>query len=375
MTSASSDPTARRRRRRAVRERLLPWFATHARPLPWRSPPRDPYRVWVSEVMLQQTRVDTVVGYYRRFLEAFPTVEALAAAREETVLKRWEGLGYYRRARMMLRTARAVVADHGGRFPDTAAGLLGLPGIGPYTAAAVASLAFGEPVPVLDGNVRRVAARLLAETGRADRPETQARLREALRELLPRGRAGETNEALMELGATLCRPRAPRCPACPLRGVCRAWREGDPERFPVLPRKAPVPRIRVGAAVTVDGRGRVLVARRPSEAMLGGLWEFPGGKLEPGETMAECVRRELLEELGAEVRVGGRLLTVRHTYSHFHMEMDVHAARIERGRPQALGCAAVRWLAPARLRTLPFSRADLKVIEWIEREGLPCPPD
>lgn len=335
---------------------LLAWFRTGARDLPWRRN-RTPYRVLVAEVMLQQTRVETAIPYYRRFLRSFPSFRALAAARIDDVLKAWEGLGYYRRARNLHALAARVVAGHRGRLPRTADLLAELPGMGPYSSRAVASLAFGENVAVVDGNVRRVLARL-----HALKAAPASRWQELAERLLPHGRAGEFNEAMMELGATVCLPRTPRCGRCPLRDRCAAFRLGDPAAFPASRRPARAPHYVVGAAVTVDARGRVLIARRRDDAMLGGLWEFPGGKVEPGETLPQCIRRELVEELGLTVRVGERLAVIRHAYSHFTIELHAHFCRPESGRPRPIRCSAVAWIRPDQAWRRAFSRADTKIL-------------
>lgn len=347
----------------AVRRRLLPWFAKVARDLPWRRN-RTPYRVLVSELMLQQTRVAQAIPYFRRFVARFPNFGSLAAAGLEDVLHVWQGLGYYGRARRLHALAREVVERRRGRLPVTEQELAALPGIGPYTAAAVASLAHGRQVAVVDGNVRRVLCRLLARPALAP-SEAQARADA----LLPAGRAAGFNEAMMELGATVCTPRKPACGRCPLRTVCAGFRQGDPSRYPAARARKKVPHIIVGAAVTVDRRGRILIARRRATDMLGGLWEFPGGKREPGETMPACIRRELQEELGIETAIGPRLVVVRHAYSHFTIELHAHFARLVGGRPRALHCDGFAWCAPADLDARPFSRADWKIIEALRGPG------
>lgn len=315
--------------------------------------------------MLQQTRVEQVIPYFRRFLRRFPTLRALAAADESDVLKVWEGLGYYARPRNLLRLARRLMAERGGRFPRTYDELRGLPGVGPYTAAALGSLAFGLDLPLSDGNVRRVLARMFA-LDEPRRERLDAECREIAAKLLPRGRAAAFNEALMELGATVCAPKRPRCDLCPLREVCRARAAGAPERYPRRRPRKPLPHLVVGAAVTLDSRGRALIARRKSEGLLGGLWEFPGGKIEPGETMEQCIARELREEMGIEIAVGERLTVVRHAYSHFTIELHAHFARRTAGRPRRLHCADFAWVPIARLRDYAFSRADLHIVEALE---------
>lgn len=349
---------------RRVEEGLLPWFRVHARDLPWRRD-RRPYAVWISEAMLQQTRVETVEGYFVRWMERFPDVEALAAAEMEAVLKVWEGLGYYARARNLHRAAGVIVREHGGRIPADPEALLALPGVGRYTQAAVGSLAFGLRLPVVDGNVERVLTRLCA----VEDPVEGAGVREGLRALAGRlmgdHAPGEFNEAVMELGAVVCVPRGPRCGVCPLAPCCRG-RKGNPEAFPVKRKKAKIPTLEVGAAVTWREDGRFLIARRKEEGLLGGMWEFPGGKQEAGESVPGCIVRELEEELGITVRVETPLTHVRHTYSHFHLSMHVWNCRWQGDAPRALDCADFRWVTLAECRALPFGMADRKVFPVLE---------
>ena len=356
-------PQRLRSLRTAVRTRLLPWFARHARDLPWRAEPRPPYAVWVSEIMLQQTRVDTVIPYFRRFLARFPTPATLAAAPLQDVLKQWEGLGYYSRARQMHKAAQIVVREHGGRLPSDSAQLAALPGLGPYTTAAIASFAFGLPLAVLDGNVMRVFSRLLALPADIGLPATKKELQRLADALLLKDKPGETNEAWMELGALVCTPRAPRCADCPLRAVCRAAQAGRPEAFPRKKMKMKVPHKVVGAAVILNRRNQILIAQRnPEKGLLAGLWEFPGGKIAPGETMPQCIARELREEMGLELEVGPHLVTVHHAYSHFTIELHAHFARITSGRPRHLECAGHAWTTRDRFDDFPFSKADHEII-------------
>ena len=359
--------------RAAIRRRLLPWFAQNARNLPWRTEPRRPYAVWISEIMLQQTRVDTVIPFFRRFRKRFPTPAALAAAPLQDVLKQWEGLGYYTRARQIHKTAKLLVRDHGGKLPSDPAVLATLPGLGPYTTAAIASFAFGHPLAVLDGNVIRVLSRLTALRDDVGRPATKNRLQRLADALLIRDRAAAVNEAWMELGALVCTPRTPRCDECPLRGVCRAAARNTPEAFPVKARKAKVPHKIVGAAVIVNARHQILIAQRnPEKGMLAGLWEFPGGKQAPGETMEQCIARELMEEMGLHIDVGPHLVTVRHAYTHFTIDLHAHFARIRSGRPRHLDCAGHAWVRPDQFDDYPFSKADHGIIQAIRAR--PRPP-
>ncbi len=352
MTDANTAPFA---------PALLAWYDRAAADLPWRRS-GDPYHIWLSEIMLQQTQVETVIPYYERFLAAFPTVEALAAAPLAAVLKLWEGLGYYSRARSLHRAARIVVSDLGGRLPTTADGLRQLPGIGPYTAGAVASIAFGQRVPVLDGNVIRVFARLTDLDADVSQPQVRADLWALAARWLPAERPGDYNQALMELGRTVCKPRAPLCESCPLQTHCRAYAAGTQASRPVKARRTPIPHYDVTAGLIWNASGRLLIAQRPLDGLLGGLWEFPGGKREPGETLEDCLRRELREELAIEVEVGELFTVVRHAFTHFKITLHAFSCRYVSGPPQAIGARAWAWAAPEQLDAYTFGRADREVI-------------
>lgn len=279
----------------AIHERLLAWFDAHKRDLPWRGV-GDPYAVWVSEVMLQQTRAGSVVPYYRRWMERFPDVDALAGADLDEVLRLWRGLGYYARARNAHRCAQQVRDAWGGAFPSSADRLKKLPGIGPYTAAAVASIAFGEAVPAVDGNVRRVVARLF---DLPDPPFAEVRNRAA--DLMDTARPGDFNEAMMELGATVCTPRSPSCGACPVAAGCRARAAGTVAERPLPRRRRAVPTRTWGVLVAVSPRGRTLVVRRPPEGLLGGMWEFPAVEMEDGAD----ARTRVEGRVGRQASAGG----------------------------------------------------------------------
>lgn len=326
---------------------LLAWYRRHRRRLPWREEV-SPYRTLVSELMLQQTRVDTVLPYFERFLRDFPTVEALAAAPLEAVLERWAGLGYYSRARNLHRAAQAVV-ERGG-FPATVEGLRELPGIGPYTAGAVASIALGLDAPVVDGNVERVLCRVNAWA--EDPARIKARLWAEAARHLPRGEAGDYNQALMELGATVCTPRAPRCGFCPLAPGCAG--RGDPERYPAKMAKAPVPETRWTAVVAWD-EGRLLLARRPPTGLLGGLWEPPMGE---GDDPAAVLR----ERLGMGVEAVEEAGTVIHVFSHRRQLTRVWRARAS-GPPAPVDYADARWVPGAEVGGMALSTLARKVVE------------
>jgi A/G-specific adenine glycosylase len=299
--------------------RLLDWYRRHGRELPWRGHP-DPYAVWVSEIMLQQTRVETVIPYFERWMARFPTVKALAAAEEQDVLNAWEGLGYYSRARNLHKAAKLIVDQHGGELPRDPEALRKLPGIGRYTVGAIASMAFGLDEPTLDGNLRRVFARLFDVSEAADTPAGEKILWALAGEHLPPGQAGDYNQALMDLGATICLPRNPRCLLCPLSELCQARINGRQEERPVLKPKKETPHYVQAAAVIVQER-HVLLARRPSQGLLGGLWEFPNGRVE-GDP-AQGLGPALEAGYGLKVQTGQALGTVRHAYTHFRV--TVHA--------------------------------------------------
>ncbi|MEE9368814.1 MAG: A/G-specific adenine glycosylase [Pontiella sp.] len=353
--------------KRAVKKSLLPWFAANKRSMPWRNN-RTPYRVWISELMLQQTRVDQATPYFHRFMKRFPSLKSLAESSQEDVLKMWEGLGYYSRARNLHKAAQIISNDWNGRFPKTAVDIQALPGIGSYTAAAIGSLAFNLDLAVLDGNVIRVLSRIFAYTTDSKSTAAKRELQQLADNLLVKGDAGNFNEAMMELGATICIPRNPQCEDCPMSTVCLGHQSGRPTDYPVVAPKKKVPHIIVGAAVVTNKKGNVLVAQRLEKDMLGGLWEFPGGKQESGETIQQCIVRELKEELGINVEVGEFITTVKHAYSHFTMEMHTYYAKIKSGRPRPIQCQEFQWLEILNLRKLPYSKADLNVITELEKE-------
>ena len=347
-----------------LHEALPPWFADHARALPWREN-RSPYRVWISEAMLQQTRVETVIPYFQRWMAAFPDVTSLADAPLESVLKAWEGLGYYARARNLHRAAILIRDQYGGRIPEDPGHMGALPGIGPYTLAAIQSLAFGRPMAVLDGNVERVLTRLLASEAPVNDPKVKNGLRDLAGRLMGDLDPRVFNEGMMELGATVCLPRNPRCDICPLRPRCRGAKS-DPARYPVKQKKKKIPVVEVGAAVTWRDPETFLIAKRHPEGLLGGMWEFPGGKREAGEALDDCVKRELREELDIQVKVKAFFMHVRHTFTHFHLSMHVFHCQWNGDDPKALDCADFRWVRFADCATLPFGKADRRVLAALE---------
>ena len=336
--------------------RILKWYSRHGRELPWRNHP-DPYAVWVSEIMLQQTRVEVVIPYFKRWMDRFPGVRELADASEQEVLSLWEGLGYYSRARNLYKAARIVVEEYEGELPHDLASLRKLTGIGRYTAGAIASMAFGLDVPTLDGNLRRVFARVFDVAEPADAPPGEEILWALAERNLPKGHAGDYNQALMDLGASLCLPRNPACLLCPLRDLCKARAIGIQEQRPVLKPKADVPHYTVTAAV-LRRDGKVLLAKRPSKGLLGGLWEFPGGKVEKGEGLEACLAREIQEELGTEIRVGEPFGVYQHAYTHFRITLHAFLCGLTGGEPRPVEAAELAWVLPSDLGNYPMGKVD-----------------
>lgn len=365
----------------AVRQ-LLAWFGRHARDLPWRRT-RDPYAIWVAEVMLQQTRVATVVPYWQRWMRALPTVRALARARPEQVLKLWEGLGYYSRARNLHRAAREIVRRHGGRIPHDGNGLRALPGVGRYTAGAIASIAFNQPAPVVDGNVIRVLTRAWGMRAPVSAAATRARLW-ALAETLVQaaartrsaraadaararglwlaGNCAALNQGLMELGAVVCTPRNPRCEQCPWAGWCVARRKHQVGLIPVLRRRRRLVD-RQALVLVATGRGHVWLRQRPAGSVNAGLWEFPVWEPRDGDVAALPSARPP----GLRADQLTRLATLRHTITHHRITL--HVMRVEGGRlPRSVrrGCQRVPWSA---LERLAFSAAHRKIALQLQRDG------
>ncbi len=341
---------------------LLTWYRVARREMPWRGH-ASPYVVWVSEIMLQQTQVETVRPYFARFIERFPTVQALAEAETETVLSLWQGLGYYTRVRNLQRAAKMVVEHNEGRLPETAAQLMELPGIGAYTAAAIASLCFGERAPVVDGNVARVFARLflLADDFKSQtaRQKLALRLQSAFDETES---PGDLNQAMMELGALICRPRNPECGRCPLALSCKARQRGEQEDYPRRLVKAKPP-VRHAVAVVLRRGSRWLMVRRPEEGLLGGLWELPGGSIEEGETVEAAACRLLPIQAGLDVAIIASLGMLKHCFSHFTLMLHIVEAMQIGGRRKVSPKGTLRWISPATLSALPVATAHRRALE------------
>ncbi|MBW1775769.1 MAG: A/G-specific adenine glycosylase [Deltaproteobacteria bacterium] len=344
-----------------IAKQVIGWYAKHQRPLPWRKT-RDPYAIWISEVMLQQTQVETVVPYYRRFLSKFPDVGVLAKTRLQAVLKVWENLGYYSRARHIHEAAKEIMERHNGRIPDSMEELRRLPGIGPYIAAAILCFAFGRQVPTVEANVNRVLCRLFGIRTPLEHTRTRKRIYDVAVSLVPKKKASYFNQGLMDLGATICTPRKPACSQCPLVRHCQALKSGIQEELPLKRKKGPLPHKRMTAAIIMDRERRFLIVQRPPRGLLGGLWKFPGGECMAGESLEKALKRTVNEELGIRAYVKRPLASVKHAYTHFRTTLHgFHCRRV--GEPENLDCYRWEWAAMPDLAGFPFSKVDRKIME------------
>lgn len=351
-----------------MQQKLLAWFHKYQRPLPWRRHYR-PYEVWVSEIMLQQTQMDTVLPYFERWMKAFPTLKALAASDEKKVLKLWEGLGYYSRARNIHKSAKEIVSKHGGEFPSDFDAILALKGIGRYTAGAIASIAFNEERPIVDGNVLRVLSRIYAIKDPIDIEKNKPRFWELQEKLIPKGKARWFNQAVMELGALVCTPREPSCALCPILSFCRAAKTGDAEDYPFRARRRKTVKVDA-AAVVLENRGRYLLRLRPLGKIMGGLWEFPEWKLNYGRGPVNAFRtasgkvKELIEkEFGLSVKPE-QLGKVKRNYTHHLENLSVFSAKTNAPvKPKTDWPHA--WVSKEEFGDYPFSSAHAKIAALI----------
>lgn len=377
---------------------IVHWYERFKRDLPWRHT-RDPYAIWLSEIMLQQTQVKTVLPYYDRFLTLFPTITQLANAHIEQVMKAWEGLGYYARCRNMHKAAQVVRDNHQGKFPDTLEAVEALPGIGRSTAGAILTFAFHKPYPLLDGNVKRVLARLYAIQQDPAQPEITRQMW-ALSTQLVNGAEDPIsfNQAIMEIGATLCTPKKPQCLLCPVRTDCEAAEQGIQEQLPIKAQKAPTPHHHIAVAVIFNTQGQVYIQRRPPEGLLGGLWEFPGGKQEPGEGLSQTILREVEEEMGLTVTLANQFplarslpqppepqasllknasaalspeenipafMVVKHAYTHFKITLHAFYTLLQAGTPKPTAADAWEWVTIEDLPQYAFPKANKRVLEYL----------
>ena len=349
------------------RKQLINWYDDCFRPLPWRKV-SDPYLIWISEVMLQQTQVKTVVPYYEKFILRFPDIHLLAGADLQEVLKLWEGLGYYGRARNLHKAAGIIVETYHGALPDDIRLLRRLPGIGDYIASAVSSIAYGQAYSVVDGNVRRVLARLFTIELPVNVPASNKVFKGSADRLLSTNDPGKHNQAMMELGALVCTPKRPGCTSCPIKGVCEAFQSNMVEQYPKRVKTPKIPQVYIATGVVYKGQ-KVLITHRKPEGLLGGLWEFPGGKIKKGETAEAACVREIQEEANLHVKTDEHLTRIRHAYTHFKIVMDVFICSYVTGRIRLNGPDDFRWVRLDEIDDYPFPGANHKFIPMLRARG------
>ena len=334
-----------------IQTKLLQWFKKNGRDLPWRKT-RDPYATWVSEIMLQQTQVATVIPYYQKFLKSFPTIHHLAKSDLSKVLKVWEGLGYYSRARNLHQASKIIANHSNGKIPDKLKDLLNLPGIGRYTAGAILSIAYNKKAPILDGNVKRVLSRLFVVSGNPKK--TEEFLWPLSESLIPKGSPGAFNQALMDLGSMTCTPKNPNCLSCPLKNLCQGYLSGKPESYPLRSVKKKVPHIEAIAAV-IQKHGKVLLRQRPPKGLLGGLWEFPNWPIDGKKDLKEYLRLKVKSDFGLKVKCKENLGPFKQTYSHFKLTLHVFKCDALEGRGKG------KWVSIKKLDRLPMSRIHRRI--------------
>jgi A/G-specific adenine glycosylase len=356
-------------KRAAISNQLLGWFARNKRPLPWRMD-CSPYNIWISEVMLQQTRVETVIPYYLRWLQRFPDVEAVAEAPEDDILKHWEGMGYYSRAQNIQKTARILVSECAGEFPIDHQAILKLPGIGPYTAGAIMSLAFNQDYPAVDGNVERVLARVFDIKTPVKERATRALIGMLAQGLSPQGEARNFNQALMELGAVLCTPKNPLCSACPVDHFCASLRLAIVRDRPVPAKKKGTVPVEAALGILVR-KGHIFIQKRGGSGLMPGLWEFPGGKIRAGESPEQALVREFSEELGIKIHPLHKIGVIKHQYTSFRVTLHCFLCRAsdERQEPVLRGAVASRWVTTEEIAQFPFPAANGKLLKRLQTNG------
>lgn len=347
-----------------IQKNLMQWYRQDNRDLPWRQT-TDPYRVWVSEVMLQQTRIEAVIPYFLRFMQAFPTVTHLAESDLQTVLKLWEGLGYYARARNMHRAAKVICDQHQGRLPSTQTGLLQLPGIGDYISAAIASISFSLPVAVVDGNVKRILARIALDTSPINDTAAKKHFQDLAAMLLPNEHPGDFNQAVMELGQKLCRPRNPLCTKCPIQKYCGAFMTGQTGQYPKRRNKKPVP-LKQMAYAAICRDDTYLLIKRPSTGMLGGLWEMPGTEIHPDSSPEKELQKDLRKTIGIHCRVNRHLGNASHAYTHFKVAAAVYLCSYVSGEIQLSGPVKAHWVRLDGIADFPCHKLIHKILALIQ---------
>lgn len=353
----------------AMRSRLLAWFAQNQRPLPWRQS-YDPYQVWISEIMGQQTQMERAAEYFSRWMQLFPDVAALARAPEQEVLKAWEGLGYYSRAHNIRRSAQVLLKQHKGQIPEDKAALLALPGIGPYTAAAILSIGFNQPFPLVDANVERVFARLRDLEEPVKGKAGKKTLQEMAALFLDRDAPRAFNQALMELGALVCTPKTPNCLACPLQQGCLAFARDTIAMRPVLSKRPGRIDISMACGI-IQHNGLIYIQQRLENDIWGGLWEFPGGRLEEGETPAQAALREILEETGWQVRLAKSYRTVTHYYTRYRVTLHSFFCSLEENQslePHLTAASRYAWVDTATLLQYPFPAGHRQLVASLNKK-------
>lgn len=344
-----------------VQKSLLKWFDENQRSLPWRRS-YEPYQVWISEIMLQQTQVATMLPYFERWMRELPTVEALAELPEDRLMKLWEGLGYYSRARNLQKAAKILVAENGRQVYDDAEKLLSLPGIGRYTVGAILSIAYNKDFPVVDGNVVRVLARLLDY--RENVRDGGEFFWDAATKLLPKGQARFFNQALMEFGALQCTPKSPNCAVCPLQKECGAFAAGTQNE---LPKKGPVQAKKaISVAIGIIHKdGKVFIQKRRAEGLMAGLWEFPGGQVKADESVGVALKREIREELGVSVKNVRPFMNLKHAYTSYQVDLHCFLADYSAGRVILKAASEGKWVKPEELKDFAFPAANGRIIEHL----------
>ena len=344
-----------------MKNRLLNWYDNHKRPMPWRVN-TNPYRVWISEVMLQQTQINTVIPYYERWMNQFPSIETVAKANIDDILKLWEGLGYYRRAHNIKKAAEIIVNELEGQFPSGAQ-LKKLPGIGDYIYSAIISIAFNSPIPVIDGNVKRFSSRFWEENFITAKDIKN--LKEKLRGEISQKRPGCFNQAMMDLGREICKPTNPECKKCPIHVNCQALNNQTIESYPHKLKKKKIPLFDVVVGYIEDQNERFIITKRPNNKMLGGLWELPGGKREKGESLKQGLERELKEELNIGIVIQFKLGIVEHTYSHMKIKLHAYKCKIRNGKIKQYECQDLKWITKQDIKQYSFPKANHKLFKKI----------
>ena len=343
---------------KTFQKQLQLWFKEHQRPMPWRDT-NDPYKIWVSEVMLQQTQVQTVIPYFEKFIKQFPDLESLAKAGQHDLLKAWEGLGYYARARNLLSAAQLINKNHTGRIPEHATDFKQLPGVGDYISAAVLSIAFGLPMAVVDGNVKRVLARIFMINEPVNNSSSTGIFKEKSELLLDKIRPGTHNQAMMELGALICKPQNPACKKCVVQQFCLSFGKNQIANYPKRTKKKPVPEYRITIGIIFKNNKFLITLRKP-DGLLGGLWEFPGGKIEEDESPEQACLREIKEEVNLKVDIVSHLAQIKHAYTHFKIRMEVFICRYLAGRIKLNGPVDHRWITLNQIDEFAFPKANHK---------------